>query len=110
MRLIAEVPRGRIASTDSRGPELHESPGAADGRNQTPEASLAVSDDSAEKMAANRGREKLLGSSARHGFKIEPVRLAAKCESSRTTFYRAGSLKRCGHWSRVIRNLKPDLV
>lgn len=25
-------------------------------------------------------------------------------------FLRAGSLKRCGHWSRVIRNLKPDLV
>jgi endonuclease/exonuclease/phosphatase family metal-dependent hydrolase len=25
-------------------------------------------------------------------------------------FLRAGSLKRCGHWSRVIRGLKPDLV
>jgi len=25
-------------------------------------------------------------------------------------FLRAGSLKRCGHWSRVIRNLKADLV
>jgi len=25
-------------------------------------------------------------------------------------FLRAGSLKRCGHWSRVIRSLKPDLV
>src|SRR5262245_51003541 len=25
-------------------------------------------------------------------------------------FLRAGSLKRCGHWSRVIRNLNPDLV
>jgi len=25
-------------------------------------------------------------------------------------FLRAGSLRRCGHWSRVIRNLKPDLV
>jgi endonuclease/exonuclease/phosphatase family metal-dependent hydrolase len=25
-------------------------------------------------------------------------------------FLRAGSLKRCGHWSRVIRNLRPDLV
>src|SRR5262245_66449435 len=25
-------------------------------------------------------------------------------------FLRAGSLKRCGHWSRVIRNLKPDLL
>ena len=25
-------------------------------------------------------------------------------------FLRAGSLKRCGHWSRVIRNLKPDLI
>jgi endonuclease/exonuclease/phosphatase family metal-dependent hydrolase len=25
-------------------------------------------------------------------------------------FLCAGSLKRCGHWSRVIRNLKPDLV
>ncbi len=25
-------------------------------------------------------------------------------------FLRAGSLKRCGHWSRVIRNLKPDLM
>jgi endonuclease/exonuclease/phosphatase family metal-dependent hydrolase len=25
-------------------------------------------------------------------------------------FLRAGSQKRCGHWSRVIRNLKPDLV
>jgi len=25
-------------------------------------------------------------------------------------FLRAGSVKRCGHWSRVIRNLKPDLI
>src|SRR5213596_3988339 len=25
-------------------------------------------------------------------------------------FLRAGSLKRCGHWSRVIRSLKPDLL
>jgi endonuclease/exonuclease/phosphatase family metal-dependent hydrolase len=25
-------------------------------------------------------------------------------------FLRGGSLKRCGHWSRVIRHLKPDLV
>jgi len=25
-------------------------------------------------------------------------------------FLRAGSLKRCGHWSRVIHNLKPDLI
>jgi endonuclease/exonuclease/phosphatase family metal-dependent hydrolase len=25
-------------------------------------------------------------------------------------FLRAGSLRRCGHWSRVIRTLKPDLV
>src|SRR5262245_63152973 len=25
-------------------------------------------------------------------------------------FLRAGSLKRSGHWSRLIRNLKPDLV
>jgi endonuclease/exonuclease/phosphatase family metal-dependent hydrolase len=25
-------------------------------------------------------------------------------------FLRAGSQKRCGHWSKVIRNLKPDLV
>src|SRR5213592_233253 len=25
-------------------------------------------------------------------------------------FLRAGSLKRCGHWSRVIRSLNPDLV
>lgn len=25
-------------------------------------------------------------------------------------FLRAGSLKRCGHWSRVVRNLKPDLL
>jgi endonuclease/exonuclease/phosphatase family metal-dependent hydrolase len=25
-------------------------------------------------------------------------------------FLRAGSLKRCGHWSRVFRQLKPDLV
>lgn len=25
-------------------------------------------------------------------------------------FLRAGSLKRCGHWSRVIQHLKPDLV
>ena len=25
-------------------------------------------------------------------------------------FLRAGSVNRCGHWSRVIRNLKPDLV
>src|SRR6476646_7356945 len=25
-------------------------------------------------------------------------------------FLRAGSLKRCGHWARVIRHLKPDLV
>src|SRR5262249_3361026 len=25
-------------------------------------------------------------------------------------FLRAGSLKRCGHWSRVIRNLQPDLL
>jgi len=25
-------------------------------------------------------------------------------------FLRAGSLKRCGHWSRLIRNLKPDVV
>src|SRR5262245_48997516 len=25
-------------------------------------------------------------------------------------FLRAGSLRRCGHWSRLIRNLKPDLV
>jgi len=25
-------------------------------------------------------------------------------------FLRAGSLNRCGHWSREIRNLKPDLT
>src|SRR5437899_6754680 len=25
-------------------------------------------------------------------------------------FLRAGSLKRCGHWSRVIRTLRPDIV
>ena len=25
-------------------------------------------------------------------------------------FLRAGSVKRCGHWSRVLRHLKPDLV
>jgi endonuclease/exonuclease/phosphatase family metal-dependent hydrolase len=38
--------------------------------------------------------------------------LPAGCEMRIVTynFLRAGSLKRCGHWSRVIRNLKPDLV
>jgi endonuclease/exonuclease/phosphatase family metal-dependent hydrolase len=35
---------------------------------------------------------------------LESVRIVAY------NFLRAGSAKRCGHWSRVIRNLKPDLV
>src|SRR3954469_20553280 len=25
-------------------------------------------------------------------------------------FLRAGSVNRCGHWSRIVRNLKPNLV
>src|SRR5262245_11426676 len=43
-----------------------------------------------------------------HGCLIHYVYIEMKIVTY--NFLRAGSLKRCGHWSRVIRNLNPDLV